>query len=282
MEHLREKAVDFIYKVFAKDCLNNELSFNSDLYLKTIDGIYNEITKNVTPVNDPFMIRLGGQCGSGKTTQLVPAIKSTINCTNYIHLAVRLFAKCHPYYDELINKYGIGLIREKTNGFALLCLFGVLEKLIKNKYNILFEVTILEPEFERYIINLAKNYNYSFSFHIMSVPFVISNNFANERTNSNGNEKNRIMPKETLDYFYDVLSRGINEIINNAKLFNENDYVIIWNITDSEPVLVTNKFDINVLNIFNKYRIFNDSIIIKDIETKLGEKINFYNKFFNN
>lgn len=281
MEILKQNAVDFIYRVFAKDCINNKLlKFGSSYYNNVVNNSFNEIIKGKEQVENPFILRLGGQCGSGKTSQLFPAIKNSIKTDNYIHLAVRLFAKNHPYYDDLIDKYGSDLIREKTNGFALLCLFGIIEKLIQNKYNILFEVTILEPEFERFIINLAKQYNYSFSYHVMSIPFEISNKFVIDRMKSGGLEKNRFMPQETLDYFYDVLPRGINEIINNSSMFNENDYFIIWNIINNKPVLITNKFNNKIIITFDKNRIFSENIVIKDVNIKFLEKLDFYQKFF--
>ena len=160
MENSRKNCIDFIYKIFANDCKNDKnLEFENKYFNTIADNCVKELTQNKKSAEKPFLIRLGGQCGSGKTTQLLPAIKENLKDDNYIHLAVRLFADKHPHYNKFLDKYGQGLIREKTNGYALLCLFKVLEILIQNKYNIFLEMTILDPDFEEYINKLAKKYN---------------------------------------------------------------------------------------------------------------------------
>ena len=80
------------------------------------------------------MFRIGGQSGSGKTTQLMPSIQNIIEKknNNFINISIRLFSKYHPYYNNLLNQYGEGMIREKTNGFALLLIFRITELLIQN------------------------------------------------------------------------------------------------------------------------------------------------------
>lgn len=282
MEKLREKTINFIYNIFANDCKNNnKLKFESEYFNKIISEQIKSITKNKVPHETPFLIRTAGQCGSGKTTQLLPAIQQNLPTDNYIHLAVRMFAKLHPYYNDLLKEYGEGLIREKTNGFALLCLFKVVEILIENKYNIFLEMTILDPAFEEYINKIAKKQNYSILFNTMSVPFEISNFLANQRTKESKIEKNRIVPCETLNYFYNILPFGIASIVSNFNIFDEKDYFIIWNIFQSKPVLITNKFNSNILEIFNEDRVYvkNSELLLKSSEEKLVEKMIFYKNF---
>ena len=283
MEKLRENCIDFIYKIFANDCKNDKsLEFENKYFNTIIDNCVKELTQNKKSVEKPFLIRLGGQCGSGKTTQLLPAIKENLKDDNYIHLAVRLFANKHPYYNKLLDEYGQGLIREKTNGYALLCLFKALEILIQNKYNIFLEMTILDPSFEEYINKLAKKYNFSVLFNVMSVPFEVSNYLVEERRLNSGLEKNRIMPKDTLNFFYNILPLGIENIIKNANIFDKNDYFIMWNMLESKPILISNHFNNEILDIFNKNRIFNknDFCKIPDFTKKLKEKTEFYKSFF--
>lgn len=282
MKSLRYKTINFIYDVFASDCKNNdELKFESEYFNKIIAEQIKSITKNKVPHETPFFIRTAGQCGSGKTTQLLPAIQQNLPTDNYIHLAVRMFAKLHPYYNNLLNEYGEGLIREKTNGFALLCLFKALEILIENKYNVFLEMTILDSVFEEYINKIAKKQNYSILFNTMAIPFEISNFLANKRTKESEIEKNRIIPCETLNYFYNVLPLGIASIVNNSNIFDDKDYFIIWNIFQPKPVLITNKFNNDILEIFNKDRIYvkNSELLLKSTEEKLIEKMIFYKDF---
>lgn len=285
MENSRKNCIDFIYKIFANDCKNDKnLEFENKYFNTIADNCVKELTQNKKSAEKPFLIRLGGQCGSGKTTQLLPAIKENLKDDNYIHLAVRLFANKHPHYNKLLDEYGQGLIREKTNGYALLCLFKVLEILIQNKYNIFLEMTILDPDFEEYINKLAKKYNFSVLFNVMSIPFEVSNYLVEERRKNNNLEKNRIMPKNTLDFFYNILPLGIENIIKNANIFDENDYFIIWNMLESKPVLISNNFNNEILDIFNKNRVFNKNNFTKipDFAKKLKEKTEFYKNFLKN
>jgi len=282
MELLRNKAINFIYDIFANDCKNDEkLKFESNYFNNVVNEQIKSITINKVPHETPFLIRTAGQCGSGKTTQLLPAIQQNLPTNNYIHLAVRMFAKLHPHYNDLINKFGEGLIREKTNGFALLCLFRVAEILIENKYNIFLEMTILDPAFEEYINKIAKKQNYSILFNTMAVPFEISNYLAGQRTKESKIEKNRIVPCETLNYFYNVLPLGIANIIDNSIIFNDKDYFIIWNIFQPKPILITNKFNNKILEIFNENRIYKKDceLNLKSSEEKLIEKMVFYKDF---
>jgi len=286
MENLRNKSIEFIYKIFAKDCKDTEnLKFESEYFNSVVNNFYNDLIIDKEPVEKPFMVRTAGQSGSGKTTQLLPSIKEGLPTNNYVHLAVRKFAKLHPNYNKLLQEFGDGLIREKTNGFALLCLFKSLELLIKNKYNVLFEVTILDPDFEEYVNRLAKFYNYFLIFNVLSVPFEVSNYFANKRMKESKIEKNRIVPQKTLDFFYEILPLGIERIINISSIFDKNDYFIMWNIISCENILVTNNFNKNILNLFNKNRIISGELevyLIENIEKKLEEKKKFYREFFKN
>ena len=104
------------------------------------------------------IIRLVGQSGSGKTTQLLPAAKKCFESkySKPIHLCVRNFASLHPDYKNLLSKFGKGEIRERTNGFALRCLIVCLNLAIEKGCDILLEVTFLSQEFEKILFDLLK------------------------------------------------------------------------------------------------------------------------------
>ena len=280
---LKNKSIDFIYKVFAQDCINNDnLKFNSSFFNEIVKNTYNDLIQDKTTNNNPFFIRVAGQCGSGKTTQLMPSIKNNLKTNNYIHLAVRMFAKLHPNYDELLEKYGQSLIREKTNGFALMILFAVMELLILNKYNIFLEVTILEESFEEYLIKLLKNNNYRILLNIIAIPFEVSNYFTEIRMKNSIIEKNRFMPIETLNFFNNALHKSLKYIINECNIFDNFDRIIMWNLFSNEPIINTNIIDNKIIEIFNKNTQFNNNLnsYIKDEKIKLEEKNKFYSDFF--
>lgn len=279
---LRRQSIQFMYNIFAQDCIDDEkLNFESNYFNEVINDCFNELTKNKQPINNPFLIKLGGQSGSGKTSQLLPAIKNNIKTDNYIHLAVRLFAKKHPYYNKLIEEYGEGLIREKTNGFALMCLFALTEKLIQNKYNIFCEITLLDPVFEEYFARLAKIQNYKIIYNVLSVPLEISNKWIQDRLQNSSYEKNRIVSQNSIDFFYNILPNAISKILEIGDIFNNSDFFILWNIFEKTPLIVSNKFEKEIFYMFEKHRVYKSDMLqkIPNCNNNLKNKVEFYKEF---
>lgn len=256
----RKKAIDFLHSAWGKDCLGNqELDIGTENFEKIADAAFNKLIKDKKNTKNPFIFRTAGQSGSGKTTQLLPSIQNIIDKKNkdFINISVRIFSTYHPYYNELLNKYGQELIREKTNGFALFLAFRVIEKLIKNKYNILFEITILDNDFELYLSRLAKTNRYKIHFHILSVPKVKSDYWIEKRKQNSITEGNRIVLKSSSNFFYDVLPNTLSKIIN-YHFWSKNDMIFLWTGFLECPVQY-NKIYKNkeFLKVFNEYRNYN-------------------------
>ena len=282
LAELRRQSIQFMYNIFAKDCIDDEkLHFESDYFNEVVNNCFNELTKNKQPLDSPFLIKLGGQSGSGKTVQLLPAIVENIKTDNYVHLAVRLFAKKHPYYDELIEKYGEGLIREKTNGFALMCLFVVSEKLIQNKYNVFSEITLLDPIYEEYFARLAKIQNYKIIYNVLSVPLEISNKWIQDRLQNSTYEKNRIVSQNSIDFFYNILPKAILKILEISDIFDEGDCFVLWNIFEKNPLIVSNEFEKDIFDVFEKHRNYKNDMLnkIPNCDDNLRCKSEFYRDF---
>lgn len=281
MDNIQRKAYQSIYNTFAKDCCD-KYKFGDKYFEDIAEKAFNDFIKDKIPSKTPIIIRTAGQSGSGKTTQLMPSISEGLNeCKiNYIHLAVRKFAPYHPEYNKLLNEFGQGLIREKTNGFALMLLYRVLEKLIEKKYNIFFEVTLLENDFENNLLRLLKESNYKINYNIIFCPKEVSNYLIEIRKNSNTSlEKNRVVPKNTSDYFFEVLERAVNNIYKMDKYFSKGDSIICWDMYDLNPVLcVKDKVSEEFLDNFYYFR--NKAIEKLSDENRLLEaKKAFYKKF---
>ncbi|MDR0422998.1 MAG: zeta toxin family protein [Rickettsiales bacterium] len=203
---------------------------------KIICDCYSNLVKNKFPSKSPFMFRLAGQSGSGKTTQLLPAVESVIP-QNFIKISVRDFALEHPQY----SKFNKDMVREKTNGFALYLLFRVLGLLIKNNYNILFEVTLLDYNFEKHLLDLASKY--TIHFHILSIPLKKSNEWIENRQRKTG----RVVLSKSINYFYKVLPLTLEKILKlNLKM-----ELYLWNGFETKP------YTENILNKFKYYRNLN-------------------------
>lgn len=180
------------------------------------------------------LLRLAGQSGSGKTTQLLPAAMAYFQAKNLkpIRFAVRDFATLHPRYNELIEEFGSGQIREKTNGFALRCLLLSIIFAINQGYDILFEVTLLSTEFEDFIFENLKKNEYSVLFLMLAVNKNISDYFIERRSLHSTTELKRVVYKSSADYFEKALSTDIEYF---AKNYGE-ERVIIWSAFNKKPV----------------------------------------------
>ena len=181
------------------------------------------------------LYRFCGQSGSGKTSQLLSSTLKILeeNKINPVVIAVRNFAHFHPDYDKLLAKFGKSEIREKTNAFALKCLFVVLEKCLKDGYYIALDVTILDKNFETEFVSLFIKYNYEVAYQILSVSKPQSNRFIEKREKDKNNfEYGRKIYTSSKDYFYSALRSGLRTTI---KLL-PNIRTIVWSAYNAEPV----------------------------------------------
>ncbi|MDR0755955.1 MAG: zeta toxin family protein [Puniceicoccales bacterium] len=119
----------------------------------------------------PFCVRLVGQSGSGKTTQLLPAIEHVFQQANLfpIFLAVRNFVHYHPHLEAIREQYGEDFLRENTNAFALSLLVLVFEKCVQKRYPIVFEVTLQSPLFEAHIHTLLEENDYACDYQCLAI-----------------------------------------------------------------------------------------------------------------
>lgn len=206
----------------------------------TPNDIIVEIAKkycdNLSPsfTKGKILHRLSGQSGCGKTTQLCYALEQIYIKKNKkpLIIGVRTFSPLHPNYDEILKEQGSNLIREKTNGFALKCLCAVLDILSERDYLIILDLTLLDPIFEKYITSLFKE-NYQVCYHIFAVNKSISDSFIEKRKNNlTGSEAGRITFNSSSQYFYEILSLGLEYLVKNQPDLN----CVMWNIFDREPV----------------------------------------------
>lgn len=199
-----------------------------DVIINQAEKVFNKMVENKT--KRKMVYRLCGQTGSGKTTQLLTSVEKFIGERNLnpVILGVRSCAEAHPKYEYFKNNFPAGELREKTNGFALKCMSYVLKLLIENGYMILLDITLLDPEYEKFVLDLLKENNYKVEYHILAVNKEISDNFIIKRFNSSG----RVIYKASADYFYQILPIGLKYICENDDVNN----CYIWNAFDLEPV----------------------------------------------
>ena len=201
---------------------------DTSVVVSTAEKVFSDLTQNKT--KKKMLYRLCGQTGSGKTTQLLASVEKIIDeqGLNPVVLGVRSCAEYHPKYEYFKQNFPAGELREKTNGFALKCLGYVFKLLIENGYMILFDITLLDPVFEKFVLDLLIKHEYKVEYHILAVNKEISDKFIVKRFNTSG----RIIYKSSADYFYKILPIGLKYITEN----DNTNSCYVWNAFDLDPV----------------------------------------------
>ena len=178
----------------------------------------------------PFCVRLVGQSGAGKTSQLLPAVCAALEACGipYIRLAVRDFVKYHPNLEKIRKTYGEALLREKTNAFALTLLTFVFEKLIQLRLPILFEVTLLSPFYEAFIHQCLQRYNYLCDYQCLAISKKLSDQWIADRCESTG----RVVLKKSSHFFFETLKPALESL----RSFQLRNRVLLWDCQNALPV----------------------------------------------
>ena len=181
------------------------------------------------PKASKFCIRLVGQSGSGKTSQLLPAVKAALEAQSqrYVSLAVRDFVPYHPNLNLIREHYDKGLVREKTNAFALTLLTLVLVRCTRGHVPILFEVTLLSPEYERFVHRCLSEEGYGCDYHCLAIAKETSDAWIEARCR----ETHRVVSKRSSDFFFQTLQPALKSL-QSVRIPNR---VFIWDAYHTEP-----------------------------------------------
>ncbi len=196
----------------------------------------------------PFCIRIAGQSGSGKSSQLLPAVEQVLKGTPYLKISVGDFARFHPAYADLMTT-NPGHMREITNGFALRALFMFYTYCVEHKVNILLDMTLLEPVTETYMMTLAKNKGYRIHTHVLCVPKKVSDMFIKWREK----KTKRQVDVSSARYFFNALPKAL-KTLTALKIFTQADKLILWTHTLSRPLKMTGLSNKAVGRLLGQYR----------------------------
>ena len=229
-----------------------------------LDKIISHFEKDLISQKSPFLIRIAGQSGSGKSSQLVPAIESALKDKEYIKINVGAFAPFHPNYEKWQASCP-DQMREKTNGFALRALVMFYKHCILNQVNIIFDMTLLEPEIDIYLMTLAKKMNYKIQTHVLCVPRKISDLFIHLRQLKTG----RFVKPSSSRYFFNALAPCLSAL-TKSKLFDLKDTLILWSHYLTYPIQKTHLANPSVMRLLTQYR--QGPFCIKNPKTLLKAK----------
>ena len=148
-----------------KDEWQVDLSENPEIANRVVA----DFTKGKT--RGQMFVRIAGLSGSGKTTQLLPATEAYFEARELspVLVAARRFVEYHPHYTEILDFYGEENVRKMTDEFSTIMMFLVLVALIRAGYDILLDVTLLDPAIEGLLMEMLVEQKYEILMLMIAV-----------------------------------------------------------------------------------------------------------------
>ncbi len=193
-------------------------------YPKVAQKVLKDFTKDAT--KNHHFIRIAGLSGSGKTTQILPATTKYCekNHLSPILIAARRFVEYHPHFQEIKDFYGEANLRKMTDEFSTIMLFITISELIKAGYDIILDVTLLDPSMEEILISMLKDNNYTSMLLMIATSPTVTEHFLGKRAWRH--------TKETEQEFI----RATTEAIKYYATHHGDLRIILWSVYDLDPI----------------------------------------------
>ena len=203
--------------------IEKNIIFSSEEYEKAYQFIKKNITENISGVQEPVAIILGGQPGAGKSSIYDIALIRFEG--NVVQLDCDKFREHHPYAERLSNEpetYG-----DKTNPFVFACVDRLADELSEEHFNMIIESSMKSSGAVTFYHDMLKHKGYKIEAQIMATPKEISWNGVVKRYEKELEEGTlaRIVPKEFHDYVVEHIVDALDEIYRSGKVSN----IIIYN-----------------------------------------------------
>lgn len=207
-------------------------------------------------------MRIAGLSGSGKTTQILPAVEAycSKNKINFTLVAARRFVEYHPHHQEIREFYGEENLRKMTDEFATIMMFLCLSELIRNGYDIVLDVTLLDPEMEAILLKMLEKGKYESLLLMIATSPTVTEKFLEGR--------NWRHTKETELEFVRATDKALKFYADEVPEFK----IIMWSVYDLLPV-----YDgpvKNCLKVFEDYS-KREELPKKDDEARRKAKIEY-------
>lgn len=187
------------------------------------------------------LARIAGISGSGKTTQLLPAVEAYFEARGAkpVLVAARRFVEYHPHYAEILDFYGEEKLRQMTDEFSTIMMFLVLGELIRNGFDIILDVTLLDPEMERILIEMMRINGYEGMILMIAVAPEVTEKFLGGRAWRHTRETELEFIRAT-----ELAMKYYGENCSEMRC-------VMWNVYEKGPVFDGEIKD--ALEIFKKY-----------------------------
>ena len=218
-----EKVVKYM-KAHWPSKVKSEWQVGVEEYPALVSRVVTELTEGASRGRQ--LIRVAGISGSGKTTQILPAVEAYCDKRDLspVLVAARVFVKYHPHYAEILDYYGEENVRKMTDEFSTIMLFLVLSELIRGGYDIVLDVTLLDPEMEGILVKMLLAAQYKMILLMVAVSPVVTEKFLAGRAWRHTAETEREFVRATekaLEFYASALPEG---------------RVVMWSVYDLLPV----------------------------------------------
>lgn len=208
------------------------------------------------------LIRIAGVSGSGKTTQILPAVEAYVkkNELRPVLMAARRFVEYHPHYQEILEYYGEENLRKMTDEFCTIMLFLTLMKMIEGGYDIVLDVTLLDPEMEAILLKMTAAQGYDMMILMIAASSTVTEHFLQGRKWRH--------TKETEEEFIRATEKALQFYAERAGDMR----IVLWSVYDLTPI-----YDggiSGVLEVFRDYSKRNE-LPRKDDDARREAKINY-------
>ncbi|MBQ6510976.1 zeta toxin family protein [Candidatus Saccharibacteria bacterium] len=191
-------------------------------------------------------VRITGQSGSGKTSQLLPAVEEYFKAKKArpVLVAARKFVEYHPHFKEIVAEYGEKDLRKMTDEFATIMMFLVIKGLISLRCDLILDVTLLDPKMEAILMKMLLEQKYSFWMSLIAVSPEITARFLEKREWRH--------TKETEEEFVRATQVALEFYANNFGEMN----VVMWNVWSKDSIFDGKIKD--ALKIWRKYMVIDE------------------------
>lgn len=172
--------------------------------------------QQVSPVKSPKGFVLGGQPGAGKSN-LVGIIRQELN-RNVLIINGDEFRRYHPNFDGIQEQYGIDFPKH-TAAFSGHMTERVIEKALREGYNISVEGTFRTTETPMRTLEKLREHGYETAVYIQTAPLEVSWQSTLERYHAMEllGETPRATPKEHHDLVVKLLPQNADAVFLSGK-----------------------------------------------------------------
>lgn len=193
-------------------------------YPAIAERVLKDFTKSATKSHE--FIRIAGLSGSGKTSQILPAVEAYCEKQKIspVLVAARRFVEYHPHYQEIKDHYGESNLRKKTDEFSTIMMFLVLNLLTKSGFDVILDVTLLDPAVEQILLRMLTKNHYRALLLMIATSPTVTEHFLGGRSWRH--------TKETEQEFIRATGKALDFYAKSAPDLR----IILWSVYDLAPI----------------------------------------------